>query len=176
MAYQINEPQAGFLPINQFDSGITTANSSTVVPTPPLKLGQIVQASDPTYGTGEFILLAGVASTAVGTPVVYNSTNYTTSLAPAGTNLPQPIAVAMSANVTTVTFGWYQIAGVAVGVKTGGVSILSNAAIGIATAGTFNASATGIEVQGAVVAAVATITSTTIQLTLNRPHMQGRIT
>jgi hypothetical protein len=42
------------------------ANGSSAIPTPPLTLGMIVQAVDPTFGTGEFILLAGVASTAVG--------------------------------------------------------------------------------------------------------------
>lgn len=178
MAYNILEPQIGFSPIAVIDSGVTTSggvSGGTVIPSPPLQLGQIVRATDPTYGTGEFILLAGVASTAVGSVVTYNTTSFTTALAPAGTNIPQPIAVAMAANTSASTWSWYQISGVAVCAKSS-VSLVAGAAVGITTAGQLNASATGAEVQGAVVAATATTTATTIQVTLNRPHMQGRIT
>lgn len=71
-------------------------------------LGTIVRAVDPTYGSGEFIFLAGVASTVVGSVVVYNPDDYSTALASA--NAVGPIATAMSANVAN-QYGWYQISG-----------------------------------------------------------------
>lgn len=75
-------------------------------------LGTIVTASDPTYLDGEFIYLAGVASTAVGSWVTINMDDGTTTLLAA--NAIGPVGVAMSANVAS-QYGWYQIAGKAVG-------------------------------------------------------------
>lgn len=75
-------------------------------------LGLIIQATDPTYGTGEFIYLKGVASTAVGSWVVYNGDDFSTTLL--GANAIGPVAVAMSASVAS-QYGWYQISGKAIG-------------------------------------------------------------
>lgn len=75
-------------------------------------LGHLVRAKDPTYGHGEFIYLKGVASTAVGTWVVYNTDDWTTTRAVA--NAIGPVAIAMSANVAN-QYGWYQISGKAIG-------------------------------------------------------------
>lgn len=74
-------------------------------------LGTIVNATDPVYGSGEFIYLKGIASTVVGSLVDYDQYLGTTALAPAtlGTG---PVAVAMSANVA-LQYGWYQISGAA---------------------------------------------------------------
>ena len=74
-------------------------------------LGTIVTANDPTYGGGEFIYLKGVASTAIGSMVDYDSYLGTTALSPATGGIG-PVAVAMSANVAS-QYGWYQIAGTA---------------------------------------------------------------
>ncbi len=178
MAYTIVDPQLGFMPISATDAGVTTSGGTaggTLIPTPPLALGMIVVARDPTYGIGEFILLAGVASTVVGSVVTYNSTSFTTALAPAGANIPQPIAVAMSANVSASTWGWYQISGVAVATKSA-VSLASGVAVGIVTASLIGATATGAEVEGAIVAAAVTSADTTVKVMIQRPHMQGRIT
>ena len=76
------------------------------------ELGKIVRATDPVYGAGEFIYLLGVASTAVGSWVLYNPDNFSTSLLAA--NDIGPVAVAMSANVAS-QYGWYQIQGKAIG-------------------------------------------------------------
>lgn len=76
------------------------------------ELGLICQADDPTYGSGEFIYLKGVASTAVGSWVTYNPDDYSTALLAA--NAIGNVAVAMSANVAD-QYGWYQIQGKAVG-------------------------------------------------------------
>lgn len=166
MAYTINNPRLGLLPIASFET------------TQSLPLGTIVTASDPTYGTGEFIYLPGVTSTAVGSLVTYNTTSFTTALAAVGTNKPQPIAVAMSANILTTTWGWYQISGIAVMKKTCTVSLAANAAVGVLTTGLVASTGTGKEIEGALVAAVASATAgrTTVQVVISRPTMQGRIT
>lgn len=164
MAYTITESRVVSQPI-----ATTSTTQAADIP-----LGTVVRAKDPTLGEGEFIYLLGVASTAVGTPVTYSLTTYQTALAPAGSNLPQSIAIAMSANVEN-QYGWYQIGGLATAVKSG-VALTAGAACGITTAGTVAASATGAEVQGALVAATVTAAETSVQLMINRPHMQGRIT
>lgn len=139
--------------------------------------GTIVRGRDPTYGEAEFIYLKGVASTVVGSTVTYNTSSFTTALAPVGTNKPQPVAIAMSANVAS-QWGWYQISGVAVCAKTCTVSLAANAAIGVLTIGLVAGTGSGKEVQGALVAAVASATAgrTTVQVVINRPHMMGRVT
>lgn len=161
--WQITSPNAiGYQPI--------TATSTTQ----NHPVGTIVTAFSSTYGVGEFIYLKGVASTAVGTPVVYNTATFLTTLAPVGTNKPQPIAVAMSANVAS-QWGWYQISGNARGIKTSGLALASNAAVGILTAGKFAATGSGKEVHGALTVAKSTA-STLVTLIINRPTMQGRVT
>jgi hypothetical protein len=100
MAFTHDENKLGLQPI---------ATTDTVQNHP---LGTIVRATDPTYGAGEFIYLAGVASTAVGSWVTYNMDDGTTTLLAA--NAIGPVAVAMSANVAS-QYGWYQIQGKAVG-------------------------------------------------------------
>lgn len=141
------------------------------------QIGKIVRAYDPDFGEGEFIYLLGVASTAVGSLVTYNGVTGVTALAPVGANKPQPIAVAMSANVAS-QWGWYQIGGIAVMKKTCTVSLAANAAVGVLTAGLVAGTGSGKEVQGALVAAVASATAgrTTVRVVVNRPTMQGRIT
>lgn len=150
------------------------ADTSTTAQVP---VGTIVRAKDPTYGAGEFIYLLGVASTAVGSLVTYNVTTHQTALAAVGTNKAQPIAVAMSANVAS-QYGWYQISGIAVCKKTCTVSLAANAAVGVLTVGLIAGTGSGKEIQGALVAAVASATAgrTTVQVVINRPRMQGRVT
>lgn len=81
-------------------------------------LGQIVRATDGTYGEGEFIYLLGVASTAQGDLVVYNSKTGATTRTVAGTT-KGPVGVAMADTVAAL-YGWYQISG-ATPVKAGTV-------------------------------------------------------
>lgn len=100
MAYRITNAQVGWQPI---------ADTSTTQIHP---LGTKVEAVDPTYGAGTFIYLAGVASTAVGSWVLVNPDNNSTSLLAA--NDIGSVAVAMSANVAS-QYGWYQIYGKAIG-------------------------------------------------------------
>lgn len=76
-------------------------------------LGTIVRAVSATYGAGEFIYLKGVANTVVGSWVLYNEDDYSTSLL-AANDIGQ-VALAMSINVAGPNYGWYQIKGKAVG-------------------------------------------------------------
>ena len=88
--------------------GQAISDTSTTAKHP---LGTIVQAKDlasTDYGVGEFIYLAGVASTVVGSVVTYDAGGFTTALASA--NAVGPVAIAMSANVAS-QYGWYQISG-----------------------------------------------------------------
>lgn len=100
MAYVIQDNSTGWQPI-------ATTETSAKHP-----LGTIMKASDPTYGSGEFIYLLGVASTAIGTWVTYNLDDGSTTRLAA--NAIGPVGIAMSANVAN-QYGWYQISGKAVG-------------------------------------------------------------
>lgn len=100
MAYVIQENRLG-------QSLIGSVDTAAAVP-----VGTIVRATDPTYGSGEFIYLKGVASTAVGSWVTYNLDDGSTALL--AENAIGPVAVAMGATVAS-TWGWYQISGKAVG-------------------------------------------------------------
>jgi hypothetical protein len=106
MAYTIQENSLLGQPIG--DSAIVARHA----------LGTIIRAKDPVYGTGEFIYLKGAASTVVGSAVLYNPDDFTTSLLAA--NDIGPVAVAMSASVAS-QYGWYQIQGKAI-VKAGTVA------------------------------------------------------
>lgn len=84
-------------------------------------LGTKVQAEDKAstaYGVGEFVYLKGVASTAVGSAVLFSPDDWTTSLLAA--NDIGYVALAMSANVAG-QYGWYQTYGKGV-VKAGTVA------------------------------------------------------
>ena len=77
-------------------------------------LGTRIQAIDKAstaYGIGEFVYLKGVASTAVGSVVLIDQDDFSTSLATA--NDVGYLAVAMAATVAS-EFGWYQVKGKAV--------------------------------------------------------------
>ena len=178
MAYSFTENRAGMLQIANTDSGVTMANGTSAIPTPPATLGQVVRAFDPTYGEGEFILLVGVASTVVGSLVTYNATTYQTALSANTANQATPVAVAMAAN-TAGLFGWYQIGGLAVIKKT---AVATNAQVAVyqsATVGRIMATAaSGKQVLGARSANLATVASgvSTVIVSINRPHLQGAVT
>ena len=175
MAYSFTENRTGLLQIANTDSGVTMANGSSAIPTPPGTLGQVVRAFDPTYGEGEFIMLLGVASTVVGSLVTYNATTYQTTLSANTANQATPVAVAMSAN-TAGLFGWYQIGGLAVVKKT---AVAVNAQVPVYQSATVGrvmpTAASGKQVLGARSANLATVASgvSTVIVSINRPHLQG---
>ena len=148
--------------------------------TKKVPLGTIIRAYDPTYGEGEFIYLLGVASTTAGDVVTYNATTWQTALLTTtnGENKGVPVAVAMSANLATY-YGWYQISGNAV-VKKTGVAVTPQVPIFIsATAGKVKVLASsGQQILGAMTANLTTVvtTTSTVVVTIDRPHTQGQIT
>ena len=169
MAYTIQNPLAGFQPINVTD---TVKNHP---------IGMIVSATDPIYGAGEFIYLLGVASTVVGSVVTYNgNTTGTptgqTALATNAANQARPIAVAMSANVAT-QYGWYQIYGNAV-CATNGTLAAGPAPVYLAGSGQLSSTAVaGTQVLGAInVTATGTPAANQAVVEIQRPHAQGSIT
>ncbi len=105
MTFVFTNTQLGMPPITQ-------TSASAKIP-----LGTIATAVDDTYGVGEFIYLRGVASTVIGSWVTYNADDYSTTRLAA--NAVGQVAIAMSANVAN-QFGWYQIAGKAVGKASAG--------------------------------------------------------
>lgn len=182
MAYTISNPQAGWMPVTAIDAGIVTANnlnigSTTAIPSPPMYAGMVINATDPVFGGGEFILLLGVANTVVGSLVKYNATTYQTALT---THVPVqavPVAVAMSANLAG-TWGWYQISGLAV-IKKTAVQLTPQVTLALsATVGRVKGTSTsGMQIAGCRSANLATVTSTTSTITalLDRPHLQTQI-
>ena len=166
MAYALSSVQLGLQPL------LTT---DTVQNHP---LGTIIKGRDPTYGEGEFIYLKGIGSTVAGSIVNYFPDTYTTALGYVGENVAAPMAIAMSANVAS-QYGWYQISGVATASKSCAVSFAAGAKVAVSTStGIAVATISGNELQGAVVAAVASATAgrTTVRLMINRMHLQGRVT
>lgn len=143
-------------------------------------LGTIVRAFDPTFGEGEFIYLLGVGSTEVGFLALYNATTYQTTLLTVsnGKNKGLPVGVAMSANVAS-QYGWYQIGGNAV-IKKTTVAVTPQVPVFIsATTGRMKVLASaGQQILGAQTANLTTVvtTTSTVVVTINRPHTQGQIT
>ncbi len=168
----------------------TWAVSSPVVGAQPIattstvqnhELGKIITARDigsTAYGAGEFIYLPGVASTIVGSVVTYDPVTYLTTLCAVGGGIARPIAISMSANNASTSWGWYQISGVAVASKLCTVSVATGIAVGVLSTGTVAGTASLKEIFGAVFAAVCSATAGGIlaRIMINRPHKQGRIT
>ena len=152
------------------------ANNSTVQKHP---LGTRIRATDPTYGEGEFIYLLGVASTVVGSLVIYNKTTHQTALTTTtnGKNKGIPVAVAMAATVAG-EYGWYRITGNAV-IKKTTVSVNPGVPIYLAadaSPGRFKVLASvGQQILGAQTANLTTVvtTTSTVVVTISRPHTHG---
>lgn len=180
-AYIFTEPAAGAPAITDHALPATIETvGSTVVKNVLVPLGTIRKAVDPTFGEGEFIRLVGVASTEVGSVVIYDATTYQTALITVanGKNKGMPVAVAMSACVAN-EHGWYQISGLAV-IKKTAVAVTPQVPIFIsATSGRIKVLASaGQQILGAQSANLTTIASGTSTVTciVNRPICQGQIT
>lgn len=143
-------------------------------------LGTIITARDPSYGSGEFMYLLGVASTVVGSVVTYNGVasglpTFQTTLAPATAGLAQTVAVAMSANLAAA-YGWYQITGMAVA-ATNGTLAAGPAAVYLAGSGQLTSTqANGKQVLNAVnVTATGTPATAQAVVEINRPYAEGQV-
>jgi hypothetical protein len=139
-------------------------------------LGFTVDAYDPTYGSGTFVYLAGVASTVVGSVVSYNQLTGVTALVPNTANLGRPLAVAMSANIVATTWGWYQVRGAAV-IKKSAINVAPSVKLYIsATTGRLMpTAASGKQVLNAITVNAASVASATSTITaqINFPFAQG---
>lgn len=158
MAYTITDTRVGVQLIATTD---TVRNHA---------LGTIFRADDPTYGSGEFIYLLGVASTEVGSAVVYRPDDHSTALA--STSTTGFVAVAMSANVAS-QYGWYQITGKGV-VKAG--TVADDAKVwATATPGTVDdATADGYLIHNAWFASAdGTPAAGFAEVELSRPYIDG---
>lgn len=168
MAYAIATPSLGFPPIDTVDDSALVA------------VGTIIRAVDPTYGSGEFIYLRGTASIAAGNLCYYND-NATADTAKLTTTSGvvdggSSLCVAMAAVIAN-KYGWFQVGGKAVTLKTAvAVDPASNFKVYLsATAGrVMPTSVAGRQVIGARFANTATIASgtSTVVVTLNRPSQK----
>jgi hypothetical protein len=180
MAFYPIENRLG-LPVNfaQIDSD-NYPIGSPVTTNNRLEPGTIVRGEDSGgLGGGEFVYLAGVAGTVIGSVVTYDPNLGTTALAPITTkNLAQPLAIAMAANTSASNFGWYQIEGVAT-IKKTAVKVNPNVALYLSsTTGRVSSTvASGRQVMTAKSVNAATVASatSTIQAVINRAFAQGQV-
>ena len=120
-------------------------NSATIADT----LGNCIKAVDTAatnYGVGEFVYAKGVASTVVGSAVILNMDDWSTTLT-VGSSFGA-VGIAMSACVAG-EFGWYQTSGKAVGKVAAGFANGLTAIFVTATAGQIDdAGAAGDRIKG----------------------------
>ncbi len=164
-------------------AGVQPINSTSSTQNHPL--GTIVGIQDSTAGSGgqgagEAIYLQGAANTIEGSIVTYNTRDGSTTLVPTSNkNLGWPIAVAMSINNTTGSYGWYQIAGVAKVAKDAvDFGTAAKVYASTTTAGYVQSSvASSAQLLGAITANSASVSSTTstIFVEINRPHLTGTV-
>lgn len=177
MAFAVDSQFAVPVPIGVIDTGKTVASGSTK---PTMPLGTIVRGVDPTLGYGEFIFLAGAASTAVGTVVTYDGTTFATARATTVANQSRPVAIAMAACATSTNYAFYQISGTATVSKStsSAYSGATKVSVGMKSTGKIGPTASGKEILGMKTAQTASVTSatTTVVCVINRPHLQGRVT
>ncbi len=177
MAYVANTPQQGMLDLYSLEN---TAPSSATLGRWP-QLGSIVSANDTATGVtsgAEFIYLAIPASTAfpLGTIVTWDQ-NYTvaamaTSIG--GTGRSVAVAHQAIASQSTVTYGWFQIQGRALVLKTA-VAVPPASRLFISgTAGRiYVTSSTGKGIVTMLSHNTATVASgtSTVLVFMNRPHV-----
>jgi hypothetical protein len=132
-------------------------------------LGMTIRAVDTTYGEAEFIYLKGVASTAAGDLVVYDSKTGATLRAVTGGTTTGPVGVAMSAN-TASRYGWYALSGsVPVSAATASADTYAHLS---ATAGRIDDAASATErIDGMLIKAATSGDFATCQL--SRPSVSG---
>lgn len=133
-------------------------------------LGTMCNGQDEVLGEGRFIYLRGVASTIVGSAVVFDTAFQTTLTLAASRG---SVAIAMSANVAN-QFGWYQILGTAI---VNANTVAANTAVQLtAVAGQLDDTTTATNyVDGAVwKSATGTPAANQAYAQINYPTAQGR--
>ena len=143
-------------------------------------LGTIIQAYDTStlaLGQAEFIYLRQTSSDAVGSAVVYDVLNATTTLAPNTANLAEPLAFSPVANTAT-GYGWFQISGVVQAKKINTAPVSKSAAVYLsATAGSITGvAANGKQILNARSVASAASAASYVDVLVQRPFAQGQTT
>lgn len=160
MAYAIATPSLGCPKITARDTSAQIA------------LGTIVRAIDPTYGSGEFMYVKGVASAVEKSWVTINQDDGSTTLLAA--NAIGPVGVLMAA-LTASYYGWAQITGKALGKCL--TQFADNGRVYITgTAGSVDdASVAGDVVHGAKGASLTAVDSGYAEFEINRPYTEDRV-
>lgn len=141
-------------------------------------LGLQLDGVDPVNGGGRFVYLKGVASTVVGSVVTWDAAasapTFQTALATTTANAGQQLAVATAALVAN-TFGWYQVAGVAIVAAAAGVTAASK--VWSAGTGTVSVSAvTGTGINGMrTLTAVGTPAANQCLAQFDHPSLEGYV-
>lgn len=179
MAYLATTPQLGIVDLSTVDTlapgpvNLVGTNKSGRWP----QLGSIVQGYDTTLGGGEFIYLQGNTSIVVSTLVYYTSTYQATILPAVSTSKKtgRPVAVAIG-TVTATQYGWFQISGQCLVLKTAVVVNADSPLYISATAGRiYQTASAGAQIVGARTINTASVTTTTstVLCVINRPSVQG---
>lgn len=160
MAYVHQTPALGLPPITDLS---TTAR---------IALGTISRATDPTYGSGEFQYVKGVASAVAKSWVTINPDDWTTTLLAA--NAIGSVGVCMAA-LTASYYGWVQVGGKALGKCL--TSFADNGRVYItATAGSVDdASVAGDVVHKAKGASTTVADSGYAEFEIDRPYTEDRV-
>lgn len=139
------------------------------------QLGSVVDGYHTTYGGGQFIYLLGNTAITAGVTVQWNYQYQATAVASTA-NSGRAIAVSLG-TVTGTQYGWFQIQGQAIMLKTA-VAISPDSRVWLSgTAGRVFATATsGKQVLGARTVNAATVVSatSTILVSIQTPFVQGQ--
>ena len=168
MAFKPLETFQGVVDFTNIDaSAARTVTVGTVV--------RGVDTASTATGGGEFVYLPGVGSNIIGALVSYNPLSKVVTLSPTAASSGLPVAVSMTANTTTTSYSWYQIAGVAT-IKKTAIKINPSAKVAVsATAGRIlGGSTAGKSVCNAISVNAATVASatSTVQVFINRPFLE----
>lgn len=160
MTYKLESPtMAGHPPIEALVSAPAALNQL------PIDAGQVVQAEDKVWGTGEFIFArAGGAIRAFGLCVltpVWDTTNLTytwnATEVPNTANLGRELCVAQGGTMSTGQYGWFMLSGITP--VNCNASVAADTTFGIAAAGQGGANSAGKQVLNARVVTAATQTA-----------------
>jgi hypothetical protein len=171
VTWVFHTPHLGMPQIDVSLPASTAAGRSTPGPW----ANDILRAQHPTYGTGEFVYMKGATNTVPGSWVTYNTDDSTTQLLASTATEPGLVGIAMSANVAG-QWGWYQIAGKAIGLAAVGLTDNSNV-YASATAGTVSGTvAAGFRVVKAKAAsAVGTPAAGMAEFEIERPSLTAGV-
>jgi hypothetical protein len=167
-----------FKPIESFQ-GVVDFTNIDASANRTVTVGTVIRGADTAStktGGGEFIYLPGVAALTAGSLVSYNPLGNTVTLSPTAASTGLPVAVAMSANTATTSYGWYQISGVATIKKT---AVKINPAVKVAVSGTagriLGGSTAGKTLLNAISVNAATVASatSTVQVLIQRPFLEA---